>query len=130
MVFNKKDEKMHKDRRIEGSLSQGMNLEEIVHLTNKVGMEYAVARKEADRLDLLKATYKAKAMEKYDDGLRSESKIRRLAEIDNEYVHFLEQLAAAKAESERLRIRYESYKNLFEARRSMLSFKKAEMNLI
>ena len=121
---------MHKDRRIEGSLSQGMNLEEIVHLTNKVGMEYAVARKEADRLDLLKATYKAKAMEKYDDGLRSESKIRRLAEIDNEYVHFLEQLAAAKAESERLRIRYESYKNLFEARRSMLSFKKAEMNLI
>lgn len=106
------------------------SLEEIVHLANKVGLEYAAAKKLSDRLELLKPTYRARAMEKYDDSHRTEAKIRRLAEIDTDYVNFLIQLAEARAETEKLRIRYESYKNLFEARRSMLSYKKTEMSLI
>jgi hypothetical protein len=130
MIFGIGNENLHKDSRIERVPSSGSNLEEIVHLANKVGMEYAVAKKESDKLDLLKATFRARAMEKYDDGTRTEAKIRRLAEIDEEYVRFLESLANAKSETERLRIRYESYRNLFEARRSLLSYKKAEMNLI
>ena len=36
---------------------------------------------------------------------------RRLTETDPEYVTFLEKLAAAKGECDKLRIRYESYKN-------------------
>lgn len=130
MISNTKDEKLHKDSKIERPPLTTANLEDIVHLTNKVGMEYAAAKKEADKLDLLKASYRARAMEKYDDGIRTESKIRRLAEIDSDYIEFLEKFANAKAESEKLRIRYESYRNLFEARRSLLSYKKAEMNLI
>lgn len=130
MIYEMKDEKLRQDKKIERSSSGPNSLEDIVHLANKVGMEYALSKKESDKLDLLKATFRARAMEKYDDGLRTESKIRRLAEIDPEYVEFLEKLANAKAETERLRIRYESYKNLFEARRSVLSYKKAEMNLI
>ena len=107
-----------------------LNLEEIVHLANKVGMEYVAAKKKAERCELMKATSRARAMERYDDGKRSEAKIKRLAEMDADYVRFLEELAEAKAESERLRIRYESYKNLFEARRSMLSYQKAEMKVL
>ena len=106
------------------------NLEEIVHLANKVGLDYAAAKKLSDRLELLKPTHRARAMEKYDDGHRTEAKIRRLAETDTDYINFLHQMADAKAETEKLRIRYESYRNLFEARRSMLSYKKTEMSLV
>lgn len=110
--------------------TEKLSLEDIVNLANKVGLEFVAAKKTADRLELLKATMRAKAMEKYDDGSRSEAKIKRLAEMDSEYVAFLEELTNAKAEYERYRIRYESYKNLFEARRSMLSYQKAEMRLV
>ena len=107
-----------------------LTLEDIVHLTNKMGIAYASAKKVSDKLDLLKASARARAMEKYDDGERTETKIRRLAEIDSDYIKYLSQLADAKSECEILRIRYESYKNLFEARRSMLSYKKAEMQYL
>ena len=107
-----------------------LSLEEIVYHTHKVGLEYATAKQRSDRLDLLKATYRAKAMERYDDGKRPETKIRRLAEVDEQYVEFLTKFSELKSETERLRIRYESYKNLFEARRSSLSYQKAEMKLL
>ena len=112
------------------SATRQLNLEEIVHVTNKIGMEYAVAKKLAEKLELMKPTERARAMERYDDGSMSEAKIRRLAEVDTEYISFLEKLSEAKAECEKLKIRYESYKNLFEARRSMLSYQKAEMKLM
>jgi hypothetical protein len=110
-------------------MSDKWSLEDIVNLANRVGMEYVAAKKSADRLELLKATMRARAMEKYDDGKLTETKIKRLAEIDSEYVGFLEELSLAKGEYERCKIRYESYKNLFEAKRSMLSYQKAEMRL-
>lgn len=106
-----------------------LNLEEIVHLANKAGLEYAEARKTAERLELLKATERSRAMERHDDGKRSEARIRRMAETDEQYIIFLETLSQAKGECEKLRIRYESFKNLFEARRSILSYQKAEMRL-
>lgn len=112
------------------SSPEKMNLEDIVRIANKIGMEFAKAKKEAEHLDLLKATKRAKAMLKYDDGKMSEAKIKRHAEADEDYVAFLVSLSEAKAEAEKLRIRYESYKNLFEARRSMLSYQKAEMKLV
>lgn len=105
-------------------------LEEIVRLANDAGLAYVAAKKQAERLELLKPTRKAEAMERYDDGKQTETKIRRMGEMDRTYVEFLEQLSEARGESERLRIRYESYKNLFEARRSSLSFQKAEMKLL
>lgn len=107
-----------------------LGLEEIVHITNKVGLEYVAAKKEAERLDLLKATVRARVMTRLDDGTMAEAKLRRVTEIDPEYVAHLERMIEADAESERLRIRYESYKNLFEARRSLLSYQKAEMKLL
>ena len=107
-----------------------MNLEEIVHLANKVGMEYAAAKKEAERYELLKPTEKSRAMVRLDKEGVSEAKLKRLAETDEQYVAFLEKLSEAKSQAEKLRIRYESYKNLFEARRSMLSYQKAEMNIL
>ena len=57
-------------------------------------------------------------------------KIRRLAETDPDYLQFINQLVEAKSNSEKLKIRYESYKNLFEAKRSLLSYQKAEMNIL
>ncbi len=110
--------------------SDRLGLEEIVHLTNKIGLEYVAAKKDAERLDLLKNTVRAKISIRLDNGNLSEAKLRRLMETDDEYIAFLEALINAKAESEKLRVRYESYKNLFEARRSLMSYQKAEMKLI
>lgn len=107
-----------------------LGLEDIVYLTNKVGLEYAAAKREAERLELLKPTIRAKITLKLDDGKLSETRLRRLTEVDPEYIDYLEKLSSARGESDKLRIRYESYKNLFEARRSMLSYQKAEMKLL
>lgn len=107
-----------------------LGLEEIVHLANKVGLEYAAARKEADKLELLKPTIRARIMLRIDDGEMSESRLRRLTETDPEYVAFIEKMADTRGEAEKLRVRYESYKNLFEAKRSLLSYQKAEMKLV
>lgn len=110
--------------------SSKMSLEEIVYITNKVGLEYVDAKKEAEKQELLKPSIKAKLMLSFDDGTISEAKLKRLAESSEEYIVYLETLAELKKKSERLKVRYDSYKNLFEARRSQLSYQKAEMKLI
>jgi hypothetical protein len=107
-----------------------LGLEDIVHLANKVGLEFVAARKEAEKLELLKNTVRAKIAIRLDDGSTSEAKLRRLMETDPEYEEFLNKLVSARAEAEKLRVRYESYKNLFDARRSLLSYQKAEMKLL
>jgi hypothetical protein len=107
-----------------------LGLEDIVHLANKVGLEYVAARKEAERLELLKNTIRARISIRLDDGSHSEAKLRRLMETDPEYEDFLMKLVTARAEAEKLRVRYESYKNLFDAKRSLLSYQKAEMKLL
>lgn len=123
-----------RDHRPEGAESptrgDKLGLEDIVHLANRIGLEYATAKRDAERLELLKPTVRSRVSIRLDDGSLSEAKLRRLTETDSEYVDFIESLAQAKGESERLRIRYESYKNLFEARRSLLSYQKAEMKLL
>ena len=128
-------EKTERPERLERMVEPGQNgdrlgLEDIVHLANKIGLEYANARRDAERLELLKPTVRARISIRLDDGNLTEAKLRRLTETDAEYVDFIEKLVAAKGDCERLRIRYESYKNLFEARRSLLSYQKAEMKLL
>jgi hypothetical protein len=107
-----------------------LGLEDIVHLANKVGLDYVSARKEAERLELLKNTIRSRITIRLDDGSHSEAKLRRLMETDPEYEDFLMKLVSARAEAEKLRVRYESYKNLFDAKRSLLSYQKAEMKLL
>jgi hypothetical protein len=109
--------------------TEKLSLEEIVFLANKIGLEFAQAKRDAERLELLKNTVRARVSLRIDDGSLSEAKLRRLTETDDEYVSFIEKLAEAKGQCEKLKIRYESYRNLFEARRSMLSYQKAEMKL-
>lgn len=115
---------------VDTSASDRLGLEEIVHLANKVGLEYASAKKDADRLELLKPTIRARIMIRLDDGEMNETRLRRLTETDPEYVEFLEKMAETRGEADKLRVRYESYKNLFEAKRSLLSYHKAEMKLV
>ena len=115
---------------VDTSTTEKLGLEEIVHLANKAGMEYVKAKREAERLELMKATVRAKISIRIDDGSYNETKLKRLTETDDEYIAFLEKLSDAKGDCERLRIRYESYRNLFEARRSMMSYQKAEMKLL
>lgn len=114
----------------ESPATDKLGLEDIVHLANKIGLEYVLAKKEADRLELLKPTIRARVMIRLDDDDMSETKLRRLTEVDPEYTDFLERLIQARGEADKLRVRYESYKNLFEARRSLLSYQKAELKLI
>ena len=113
-----------------GTASDRLGLEDIVHLANKVGLEYVGARKESERLELMKNTIRARIAIRLDDGSQTEAKLKRLMETDAEYEEFLLKLVTARAEAEKLRVRYESYKNLFEARRSLLSYQKAEMKLL
>lgn len=112
------------------SKAEKLGLEEIVHLANKVGLEYATAKKQADKLELLKPSIRARISLRLDNGKMSEAKLKRATETDPEYIEYLEKLADAKGDCDQLRIRYESYKNLFDARRSMLSYQKAELSLL
>jgi hypothetical protein len=112
------------------STGERLGLEDIVHLANKIGLEFVAARKEAERLELLKNTIRARISIRLDDGSITEAKLKRLMETDVEYEDFLNKLVTARAEAEKLRVRYESYKNLFDARRSLLSYQKAEMKLL
>ncbi|MGE0173882.1 MAG: hypothetical protein AB7T49_13890 [Oligoflexales bacterium] len=107
-----------------------LGLEEIVQLANRIGLQYAAAKGLAEECALLRPSVKARVMMRLDTGNMTESKLLRLTETDSEYVDFLKKLADAKRESDKLRVRYESYKNLFEAKRSILSYQKAEMKLV
>lgn len=112
-------------------VGSNLGLEEIVALANQIGLEYADAKKDAERLELLKPTVKARvAIRILTEESMSEVRLRRLTETDAEYVAYLEKIVEAKAKSDRLRVRYDSYKNLFDAKRSLLSYQKAEMKLV
>ncbi len=110
--------------------SDKLGLEEIVYLTNKIGLEYAEAKKQLDKLELLKPTIRARIAIRLDTGELTETKLKRLTEVDEEYVTYMEELVEARSAADKLKIRYESYKNLFDARRSLLSYQKAEMKLL
>lgn len=105
-------------------------LEEIVRIANKIGLEYVDAKRKAEYFELMRSPTKAKIAIRIDDGDMSESKLKRLTESDPEYLAYLQELTEAKQEADRLRVRYESYKNLFDARRSLLSYQKEEMKLL
>ncbi len=107
-----------------------LGLEEIVHIANKVGLAYVEAKKTAEHYELLKPTVRARIALRLDDGDISEAKLKRLTETDQEYLDFLDKLLEARRESDRLKVRYDSYKNLFDARRSLLSYQKEEMKLL
>ncbi len=121
---------MGEAERVQTTSTDKLGLEEIVHLTNRVGLEFVKAKKQAEKLELLKPTIRAQIALKLDDGEVSEAKLRRLTESNEEYIKFIEDLSEARAQSEKLRIKYESFKNLFDARRSLLSYQKAEMKLL
>lgn len=114
----------------ESKTTDKLGLEEIVKLANKVGLEYVEAKKKAEYLELMKSPTKARIAIRHDDGKCNESKLKRITESDPEYIEFLEKLSEARRDADRLRVRYESYKNLFDARRSLLSYQKEEMKLV
>ena len=109
-----------------------LGLEEIIQLANKIGLEYVEKRKEAERLELLRTSVRAKIMNRIEltaDKI-PEARLKRLAEADSEYIELLEKIVTLRAETEKLRIRYESYKSLFDARRTMISYKKVELKTL
>ncbi len=106
-----------------------MALEEIIHISNKIGLEYADKRKEAERLELLRTSIRSKIMNQIERTNEKipEARLKRLAEADFEYVDLLEKIALLRAEAEKLKVLYESYKSLFDARRTLISYKKVEL---
>lgn len=111
------------------TLIKEMALEEIIQISNKIGLEYVDKRKDAERLELMRTSVRSKIMNRLELGAEKipEARLKRLAEADFEYVELLDKIADARAEAEKLRIRYESYKSLFDARRTMISYKKVEL---
>ncbi len=78
----------------------------------------------------MKSIVRAQIALRLDDDKMSEAKLKRLTETDPEYLSFIEKLLEARRECDKLKVRYDSYKNLFDARRSLLSFQKEEMKLL
>jgi hypothetical protein len=110
-----------------------MSLEEIIVRANRIGVEYVEKRREAERLELLRPSVRSQIMNRIEAKATerlSESRLRRLAEADEEYLGHLERIAEARSEAEKLRIRYDSYRNLFDARRTMISYRKAELRAL
>jgi len=120
----------NKKRSIQENIKhEALSLEEIVHKANEVGLLFVEKKREMERMDILKSTIRARIMNRLDDGNFSEAKLRRLSETEPTYIEHLEKIVNCRYETEKLKIRYDSYKNLFEAKRSELSYKKAEMRL-
>lgn len=111
------------------SFIKEMGLEEIIHLSNRIGLEYAEKRREAERLELLRTAIRAQIMNRLEGEHQKmpEARLKRLAEADDEYTTLLENIANTRGEAEKLRVRYESYKSLFDARRTLISYKKVEL---
>jgi hypothetical protein len=110
-----------------------LTLEEIIHLANKIGLEHVEKRKDAERLELLRTSIRARIMNRLETESTeriAEARLKRLAEADPEYIQALEDIAKARGEAEKLRVRYESYRNLFEARRTMISYRKTELKTL
>lgn len=110
-----------------------LSLEEIIHIANKVGLEHVDRRKDAERLELLRTSIRARIMNRLETEATEripEARLKRLAEADPEYIQSLEDIATARSEAEKLRVRYESYRNLFDARRTMISYKKTELKTL
>ena len=110
-----------------------LSLEEIIIRANRIGVDYVEKRREAERLELLRPSVRAQVMNRLEAAATerlSESRLRRLAEADAEYLDHLERIAEARAEAEKLRVRYDSYRNLFDARRTLISYRKAELRAL
>ena len=120
------------NRNEDSSTGRELGLEEIIHMANKIGLEYVDKRRDAERLELLRTSVRSATMNRIEQELGSvpEVRLKRLAEADAEYIRLLEDIAKSRAESEKLRIRYESYRNLFDARRTMISYKKTELKTL
>ena len=114
------------------AVPKDLSLEEIIHIANRIGLEYCDRKREAESLELRRTTVRSQIMNRIEEenpGL-SENKLRRLAEADAAYADFLESIATSRAEAEKLRIRYESYRNLFDAKRTLISYKKTELRTL
>lgn len=109
-----------------------MSLEDVIHKANRLGLEYVDKRRLAERLELMRTVIRSQIMNRYEEERPdyTEAKLKRMAEADPEYVKLLEDIAQARAEAEKLRIRYDSYRNLFEAKRTLISYKKMEMKAL
>jgi hypothetical protein len=106
-----------------------LSLEDIIKLSNRIGLEYIEKRKEAELTELLRTPLRSKIMNRLEmeQGKLGEAKLKRLAEVDLEYIDLLKKISILRAEADKLRIRYESYKSLFDAKRTMISYKKLEL---
>jgi len=109
------------------------SLEDIIHMANQLGLEYVEKRREAERAELLRTSIRSQIMirlEENKDEKFSEAKLKRLAEADVEYCAFLESIATLRSDAEKARIRYESYRDLFDARKTMLYYKQVELKTL
>jgi hypothetical protein len=123
------EEKEHQEHGQQKDLS----LEEIIHLANRIGLEHVEKRREAERLELLRTSVRAQIMNRLESESSEkipESRLKRLAEANAEYMKLLEDIAKARSEAEKLRVRYESYRDLFDAKRTMISYKKTELRTL
>lgn len=117
----------------ENSSHKELSLEEVIHIANRIGLEHVEKRREAERLELLRTSIRAQIMNRIESASPEkipEARLKRLAEADPEYTALLEEIAKTRGEAEKLRVRYESYRDLFDAKRTMISYRKTELKTL
>jgi hypothetical protein len=107
------------------------NLERLVVEIQVAGQEWIEAKLKSDQLDDGEKNYLAALMNSLDDAMKgtkiSESKLERLARGSPEFGNYVIGKVTAIAETGRKKVRYEALQNLWEAKRSELSFERVKI---
>ena len=107
------------------------NLERLVVEIQEAGQAWIESKLKSDQLDAGEKNYLAALMNGIDDATKgtkiSEAKLERLARGSPEFGNYVIGKVMAIAETGRKKVRYESLQNLWEAKRSELSFERVKI---
>jgi len=108
-----------------------INLESLVIEIQQAGQEWIEAKLRSDQLEDGEKNFLAALINSLDDAMKgqkvSETKLERLARGSADFREYVTGKCCAIAETARKRVRYESLRDLFEARRSEFAFERAKL---
>ena len=107
------------------------DLENLVKQINEAGLAMVEAQLKASQLADDEKNFLATLMsdlEKAIDEKTSETKLERMARGSSEFRDYVRGRVLAQGEAQRLRVRYQSYQSLFEAKRSELALEREKIS--
>jgi len=103
------------------------NLEKTVVEYQQAGTAWIEAKLKSDQAEEGQKSFLAAIVDELDDNNTAEGKLERMAKATPRYRKYVAAMCAARAETLRRRVRFDSLGMLFEARRSELSYQKEQV---